>query len=145
MNLGRNVKIKRLMSFQAAGTGDTLTSTEVDTSNFEGALFLVSMGEIVSGAATTCYVRSAAATGMGSAAQLDGTILTIADGDDDLIQVMDVYRPLEPFLDVEITRLTQNAEVEDVTVILYGPRKSPTTHDSGTVADMTVVAGPEDA
>ena len=144
MNLGRNVKIKRLKSFQTDGQG-TVTSAEVDVSNFEGALFMVAMGDITSGAATTCYVRSAAATGMGSAAQLDGTLLTIADDDDDLIQVMDVYRPLEPFLDVQVTRATQNSEVEDITVLLYGPRKMPTTHDSGTVADMTVVAGPEDA
>lgn len=144
MNLGRNVGIKRLKSFQSAAQ-TTVTSTEVDVSDYEGALFLVSMGEITSGAATTCYVRSAAATGMGSAAELDGTLLTIADDDDDLIQVMDVYRPLEPFLDVIVTRATQNSEVESISVLLYGPRKAPTTHDSGTVADMTVVAGPDDA
>ena len=144
MNLGRNVKIKRLKSFQTDGQG-TVTSTEVDTSGFEGALFTVAMGSITSGAATTCYVQSAAATGMGSPSQLDGTLLTIADDDDDLIQVMDVYRPLEPFLQVIVTRATQNSEVENIQVELYGPRKAPTTHDSGTVADMTVVAGPADA
>lgn len=144
MNLGRNVKIKRLKSFQSAAQSD-VTSTEVDVSNFEGALFTVAMGAIDGSAETTCFVRSAAATGMASAAELEGTIITIADDDDDKIFVMDVYRPLEPFLDVKVTRATSNSEVENIQVELYGPRKAPTTHDSGTVADATYVAGPDDA
>lgn len=144
MNLGRNVKVKRLKSFQSAAQ-TTVTSVEVDTSNYEGALFIVEMGAIDGSAATTTYVRSAAATGMGSAAELEGTIITIADTDDDKILLMDVYRPLEPFLDVIVTRSTSNSEVEGISVLLYGPRKAPPTHDSGTVANATYVAGPDDA
>ena len=141
MNLGRNVKVTRIKIFEGTGQG-TVTSDELDMTGFEGCVFLVAMGEIVSGAATTCYVRQDTVTGMGGGVQLTGTVITITDSDDDKILLMDVYRPKEQFLDVIVTRTVQNSEVDSITAIQYNGRKTPVTHDSSTVASETYVAGP---
>ena len=141
MNLGRNVKVTRIKTFQSNATS-TVTSDSVDMTGFEGCVFLVAMGEIITSAATTCYVRQDTATGMGGGVQLTGTVITIADSDDDKILLMDVYRPKEQFLDVKVTRTVQNSEVDSIIAIQYNGRKTPVTYDSSTVASATYVAGP---
>ncbi len=140
-SLGRNCKVTNVKTFQSAAQS-TVTSTRVDMAGYEGVMFIVSMGVIDGSATTTCYVRQDTATGMGGGAQIAGTVITIADDDDDYAFVMDVYRPEERYLDVQVTRTTSNSEVESIVAIQYGARKVPVTHDSSTVADATYVAGP---
>ncbi len=143
-SLGRNCKVTLINTGEVAGYGDTITSDEIDMAGYEGCLFLVHMGTISGSAATTCYVNQAATTG-GSEARLEGTRITIAEGDDDEIQLMDVYRPEEQFLEVEVTRATANSVIQSIVAIQYGSRKPPVTHDSSTVANATYVAGPDEA
>ena len=144
MNLGKNTKVTLVNNGETAGTG-TITSDEIDMTGYEGCLFIVHMGTIVSGAATTCFVRQAIATGMSGGAELSGTIITILDSEDDTVFLMDVYRPAEQFLDVQVTRATQDATIQGITAIQYGPRKAPPTHDASTVSQTTTVAGPDEA
>ena len=141
MNLGRNVKVTLVNNGETAGTG-TITSDEVDMTGFEGVVFLVHMGAIDPSAVTTTYVRQDTVTGMGSGATLTGSTHTIADSDDDSVFLTDIYRPREQFLDVQVTRVTQDSVIQSIIAIQYGARKPPVTHDASTVTAAIYLAGP---
>ncbi len=140
-SLGRNSKVTLINNGETAAQS-TITSTEVNMTGFEGCLFIIHMGTITSGAATTTYVRQDTVTGMGTGAQIAGTVHTIADDEDDTVWLIDVYRPREQFLDVQVTRTTQNSVIQSITAIQYGARKPPVTHDASTVTAANYVAGP---
>ena len=122
---------------QAAGTSDTLSSTEVDMSvagGFDSVEFVIKFGTITAGAVTTVKVQQDTATGMGSAADLLGTAQSVAADDDDQLCVIDIHRPLEQFLRVQITRATQNSVIEAGYARLYNSRSvKPTVQSSANV------------
>ena len=141
VSLGRNAKVTLINTGESAAQS-TITSDEIDMAGFEGVMFLVHMGTIDGSAATTTFVRQAEATGMGSAATLTGSTHTIADDEDDTIFLTDVYRPLEQFLDVRVTRATSNSVIQSIVAIQYNGRKPPVTHDASTVTAAIYLAGP---
>jgi hypothetical protein len=114
----------------AAGTAD-ITTAAVDTAGYEGVLFIVPLGTIVSGAVTSIKVQQCDTTG-GSYADLTGSAQTIADTDDDKLLYVDVYRPQEQFLKLIVDRGTQNTTVGGVVAIKYGKRTLGTaSHGTG--------------
>lgn len=104
----------------AAGTS-AITSSAVDTAGFDGCLFIVPLGTIVSGAVTSLKVQQCDTTG-GSYADLTGSSQTIADTDDDKLLYVDVVRPQEQFLKLVVSRATQNATIGGIIAILYQKR-----------------------
>ena len=141
VSLGRNAKVTLINTGESAAQS-TITSDEIDMAGFEGVMFLVHMGTIDGSAVTSTFVRQATATGMGSAATLTGSTHTIADTGDDSIYLTDVYRPLEQFLDVRVSRGTSNSVIQSIVAIQYNGRKPPVTHDASTVANDIYLAGP---
>jgi hypothetical protein len=114
-----------------AAAATTITSSAVDTAGFDGCLFIVPLGTIVSGAATSVKVTQCDTTG-GSYADLTGTNQTIADTDDDKLVYVDVVRPQEQFLKLVVSRATQNATIGGIIAILYGRRSLGTaSHGTG--------------
>lgn len=105
----------------AAGTS-AITSDAVNMTGYDGCLFIVPFGAIVSGAATSLKVQQCDTTG-GSYADLTGTSQTVADTDDDKTFLVDIQQPQEQFLKLVVSRATQNATVGGIYAIPY--HKSP--------------------
>ena len=112
-----------------AAAATAITSSAVDTAGFDGCLFIVPLGTIVSGAATSIKVTQCDTTG-GSYADLLGSNQTIADTDDDKLVYVDIVRPQEQFLKLVVSRATQNATIGGIIAVLYG-RRSLTTASHG--------------
>ena len=104
----------------AAGTS-SITSTAVNMAGYDGCLFLVPFGAIVSGAATSIKLQQCDTSG-GSYADLTGTSQTVADTDDDKTFVIDIKRPQEHYLKLVVSRATQNATVGAIYAIPYQKR-----------------------
>lgn len=141
MNLSKQVKLQRVENAAAAGTTD-LTSDWVDTQGFEGVMFVAAFGTITAGAVTTIKAQQAAASDGTGAADLEGTSITVADDDDNQIAAIDIFRPQERYVALVVDRGTQNAVVDGVIAILYGPRELPTTHDTATVVSVETHVSP---
>lgn len=123
MNLSKNVKVTKVKAYQAANT-TTITSDEVDMANWDGVVFLASIG--TAAANNGVKAQQDTVTGMGSAADLEGTsILSDATQTD---FVLDIYRPREQFVRCAVVRGTSTT-IESVWAIQYRGRKSPVDND----------------
>lgn len=136
MNLSKQGKLSRVISTTdgAAGTAD-INGTSIDMEGFEGCLFIVTFGAIVSGAATSIKVAQSADDSTFN--DLAGSAQTIADTDDEKIFYVDVYKPLDRYLRLIVDRGTQNATVT-AHAIQYGARKWPTTHGTNVSGETHV-------
>jgi hypothetical protein len=133
MQLSKHTKLQRVENAVAAGT-TAVESDVVDVAGYEGVMFVIALGAIVSGAVTSAKAQQGAASDLSDAADLLGTSVTIADTDDNKLVYLDVNQPRERYVRCLVSRATQNATVDGITAILYGARVVPTTHDSATVA-----------
>lgn len=145
VNLSKNVVTKRIMPdgsgwTVAAGTSN-VASDIVDTAGYDGIRFILAMGAIVSGAATSANVQQNTANSASGMADLAGSSITIADTDDNKLIVIEIIKPLERYLRLETLRATQNSTVDGLIVELFNPRTMPVTQDS-TVATLEVHASP---
>lgn len=141
MNSAVREKVTRVSNAVAAGTTD-INSSEVDMQNFEGVKFYVLFGAITAGAVTSIKAQQDTVTGMAGAADLEGTALTVADDDDNQIAILDVYRPRERFVRCVVDRGTQNAVVDGIIAVQYGPRVMPATNDATTVVGLETHMSP---
>lgn len=131
MNLAKDVKITRHSNAVAAGSSNETPSNGIDMQNFEGCLFGVMFGAIVSGAATSIEAHQSSDDGSSDAyTALKGSKVTVADTDDNKIAWLDIYKPQERYLKCIVNRATQNATIDGIIAIQYGPRKRPTSHDT---------------
>lgn len=124
----------------AAGTS-AVNSDIVDTAGYEGVRFILAMGAIVSGAATSSKVQQNTADSGTGMADLEGSSITIADTDDNKMVIHEVYKPKERYLRLAISRGTQNATIDGLIVELFNPRTEPVTQDT-TVATAEVSQSP---
>ena len=128
------VKISTISTTTAGAAGTSaITSSAVDMAGYDGCLFIVPMGTIVSGAATSLKVTDCTTTG-GSYNDVAGTNQTIADTDDDKVFYVDIKQPALQFLKLVISRATQNATVGGIIAIQYQKRSFPAagiTHGTG--------------
>lgn len=125
MNLSKRVKVTPVLAYAGATTG-TVNGTEIDMLGWEGVMF-------VGGAFATAnsgnyyHCEQDTATGMASAADLEGTKNTPGDNADDMI--IDVYRPKERF--VRIVKIIGSSSASNpVYAIQYGAHDQPTSHAS---------------
>ena len=125
MNLSKNVKVTPVLAYAGATTG-TVNGTEIDMQGFEGVMF-VGGGFGTANAGNYYKVQQDTATGMATAADLEGTKLAPGDNDDDIC--IDIYRPQERF--VRIVKVIGSSSASDpVYAIQYGAKKAPTTNAS---------------
>ncbi len=140
MNISKNVKISEAVSVTngAAGTTD-IEGTALDMTGFEGVLMMVQMGAITGSAVTSIKAQEGEESDLSDAADLLGTSQTIADSDDEDVFYIDLYKPVERYVRLYVSRATQNA-VLSATYIQYGPAKMPTSH--GSTVNGELHAGP---
>lgn len=135
MQLSKRTKISQVITVTAGAAGATaINGAVIDMQGYEGVTFIIQLGAIVAGAVTSAKVQQDTVVGMGSAADLAGTNITIADSDDEKTIYIDVLKPTERFLRLVVSRATQNATLSAI-AIQYGARKQPTTHQA------TVIVG----
>ena len=123
MNLGKNVKIVNALDY-VSGTSSR-NGAEVDMQDWDGILAIVKMATIAGSAAGDIHWEQDTATGMASAADLEGTAIAIADDDDDQIFVSELYKPQERFVRIVVTKDSSHAQAESAVYILYQGRKVP--------------------
>ncbi len=117
------ISILTTTTLGAAGTS-AITSSALDMAGYDGVLFIVPLGTIVSGAVTSLKLTDCTTTG-GSYNDVIGTNQTIADTDDDKVLYLDVQRPALQFLKLVVTRGTQNATIGGIFAIQYQKRTLP--------------------
>lgn len=122
--LADSVKITKVAAETAAGTS-TINSAVVDMAGYDGCLFLTHAGAITAGGVQSLKVQQDTAVGMGAAADLLGTGLTVADDDDNQAFWLDVKRPRERYLRLVISRATQNSAWGAIWAIQYRGRSLP--------------------
>ena len=130
MNLSKNVQIRTALD-HAEGSADR-NGAEFDMQGFEGVLMVVKFGDIAGSATTTIKAQQDTATGMGSAADLEGTGISVADDDDNQIFIIDLHRPQERFVRVVVDKDASHNSEEMAFYIGYGAHKLPVTQ---TLAD----------
>lgn len=142
MNLSSMVKLTRHNVAAAAATTDVTPTAGIDMQGFLGCLFAVAFGAITGSAVTSIKVQQSSDDGVADGySDVEGTSVPVPDDGDNKIFYVDVYRPTKRYLKLIVDRGTQNAVVDDITAIQYGPIKLPTTHDSATVGGGETHAG----
>jgi len=104
-----------------AAAATDITSSAVDMADYDGCLFLVAFGAIVTNAVTTIKLQQSDDSG-GSPddfSDIVGTSQTVADDKDNTSFVIDFRRPQKRYLKLIVTRATQNATVGAVYAIPY--------------------------
>jgi len=124
MNLSKSVQIRTALDHAEASADRN--GAEFDMQGFEGVLMVVKFGDIAVGATTNIHAEQDSATGMASAADLEGTGITVAADDDNQIFIIDLYRPQERYVRVVVDKDGSNNTEEMAFYIGYGARKFPT-------------------
>lgn len=134
LNLGKGVKVTRVMNAVAAGTTSQNGST-LDMTGFEGVMFIALFGALTATQVTALKAQQGAASNLSDAADLVGTSVgPLADGDGNKALVLDVYKPRERYVRGVVVRGTANAVIDGMIAIQYGAGLKPTVHDATTIA-----------
>jgi len=123
-----NVKITKVKDASAAGQ-TAIDSTPVDMAGYDGVLFVTNAGAITAGGAQSMKAQQDTVVGMGSAADLEGSSITIADDDDNQAFYLDIKRPKERFVRVRISRATQDSAFGPIWAIQYRGRNYPVVNN----------------
>lgn len=146
-NLLKNVKVTRVSAGGAGTASATPTKgTVLDMAGFESVMFIAEMGNVL----TTSVVSLRAAQGTtNDTAEMD--LLTGSSGGtagasdmDDKIIILDVVRPTERYVEVQLFHVTADAPFDSIVAIQYGARNMPVTQGS-TVYDSDTLANPAEA
>ena len=146
-NLLKNAKITRVHAGGAGAASATPTKgTILDMAGFQSVMFIAEMGDVVSGSVVS--LRAAQATTndtneMDLLAGSAGGTAGASDIDDKLI-VLDVVRPNERYIEVQLFHTTQNAPFDSILAIQYDAKDMPVTQGS-TVYDAETLANPNEA
>lgn len=136
-----NLKISRVSDAVAAGT-TTINGTAVDMQGFDGVMFLTLFGAIVTGAVTSLKGQQGALANGSDGADLAGTSVSVADGDDNKVAILDIYRPTDRYVRPVVLRATQNATVDGIIAIQYNGRVNPQALTASLVAASKALGSP---
>lgn len=126
MNFSKDFKISQTMTISDGAAGTTaITGATLDMQGYDGVIFIITFGAIVSGAVTSIKAQQGEASNMSDAADLLGSGQTIADTDDNKTFFIDLYKPSDRYVRALVSRATQNATVQHITAIQYKGSKLP--------------------
>lgn len=126
MNLGKQIKILNALDY-ASGTA-TREGAECDMQDWDGVIAIVKHATVAASAAGDVHWEQDTATGMGSAADLAGTAIAVATANSNEIFALELYRPLERFVRIVVTKDGANAQAESAVYILYKGDKVPVSN-----------------
>lgn len=136
MNLSSCALIKSALATSTADT-TTVTGATIDTSGYEGVLFIAKYG--TAAANNTLHAESGAASDMSDAADLAST--SVGAGASDEIQWIDLFRPAERYVRVMADRGTSST-LDWGVALLYGPKKLPVDNTTAGTIHGEVHASP---
>ena len=120
-----------------AGTS-TLTSDTVDLAGWTGCLFIAKLGDVTSGSVLGLAIHDSEDDT--NYDDLEGPLAFTAGASDadNKFLVLDVVRPEKRYLRAVLTRGSQNAVVEGIWAIKYGPLSTPVTQGSDVLLSDTL-------
>lgn len=140
MNLTTRTKTIRVLNAVAVGTS-TQTSSIVDTAGYEGVRFIAAFGAITDGT-PNLQVQQGEQANMSDAADLLSTDVAMADTDDNKLGIVEVYRPRERYVRLNIVRGgATGCVIDGVIAELFGASAMPVAKDT-TVGAQEVHASP---
>ena len=146
MNLLKNVKIDQILGYFGAAQ-IAKTTDIIDMSGYDGALFIAEFGTILENGTINVQVLQDTASDGGTMAAVAGTAAhTVTAANATLTHsalAVDIFRPLERYLEVTVTPATQNAVICGVTVIRYKGKMGPDAN--GDLLKGTQLVSPSEA
>lgn len=143
--LSKRTLTKRQGANIAAGTSTQTFTTQSMVQGgvaYNGVLCKVFLGDVTATAeAHLKAYQGTASDGTGKAA-LTGTAAQAAAGasdQDDKVLILDVYKPLDPYVTFELIRGVANVEVDAVEYVFYEPREEPVTQDSTVLSAVSLI------
>lgn len=128
MNLLKNVKIDQILGYFAAGQVAKTTDI-IDMQGYDGVLFIAGFGTIIENGTLNVQVYQDTDSAGGTMAVVAGTAAhTVTAANAALTQsaiAVDVYKPLERYLEVIVTPAVQDAVLLGVTAIRYKGKMGP--------------------
>lgn len=116
------LKIVKVKAAVAAGT-TAIECDTVDLQDYDGVMFVTTVGAITSGGAQSVKVQEGDTST--PADDVTGLAITIADDDDGQSFVLDFKKGLKRYARLYISRASQNSAFGEVYAILYGARLKP--------------------
>ena len=136
-------EIHRVLGSQVAADTGTVETDAVATGDCDGVAFIVSFGDMVSGANVSMQITGRTTAGTGSWLNLPGAVVAFeSDATDDVVGLVEIKRP-NPWAEVrlEITRADQNAEIDGVTAVVYKGQGRPVSQPAEVVARSFTLGG----
>ena len=133
MNISKNTKLILIKAAQVSA-GTAITSDTIDTQGYSGVAIFGSIATVNAG--NYVKARQGALSNMGDAADLLGTKLVPGTNGNSFL--LDIYKPLERYVDVQIVRAGTNTATGDVYALLYEARKAPTSQGATIEAELHV-------
>lgn len=146
MNLLKNVKIDQILGYFGAGVAAKTTSI-IDMQGYDGVLFVAGFGTLIeNGTLNVQVLQNDSNTTVGMAAVAGTAAHTVTAANALLTQsaiAVDVYKPLERYLEVTVTPAAQNAVILGVTAIRYKGKMGPDAN--GDLIKATQLISPSEA
>ncbi len=124
-DLSSSINVTQALAY-ATGTASR-NGTALDMTGYDGVIAIVTQAAIHNSAVGDAHWEQGLTSG-GSYADLLGTAIVVDGDEDDEVWVMDLYRPLERYVHIIITKDTSNAQAESVVYIQYKGKKSPVSN-----------------
>lgn len=139
------VKITRVENAAAAGTTDLETDI-LDMAGFEGVVFIAHLGDVTSGSVLNLKAQQNTANSTSGMADIVGAGAGATAGASDYDNkdlILDLQQVEERYVRGVLVIDTQNAVVNGITAIQYGPRALPVTQPSSVVQHDKVAISDE--
>lgn len=139
-SLLNDVKITRVAIAAVAAQTD-VDGDILDMSGFEGVVFIAKLGDVTDTSALELLAQqNTVNSGSGMASIAGSAAFTAgASSADDMLLVLDVYRPRERYVRPKLKRGTANAVVSGIIAIQYGARKKSQSQAASVIASATLV------
>ncbi|HLD93922.1 MAG TPA: hypothetical protein VI703_06950 [Anaerolineales bacterium] len=122
-NFSSDVKITKVKDASAAGQ-TAVNSDAVDMAGYESVLFLVNAGAITATGVQSINAAESPTSG-GTYTDLAGSKVPIADDDDNQAFWVEIKRPLQRFVRLEIARATADSAFGAIWAFQFGPSVKP--------------------
>lgn len=147
-NFVKNNKIAEVMAPVAAGSSIDQNSDILDMAGFDGVVFIVPITDsAATGVATLTIEQNTANSDTGMAALSGATATATSATNDDLnnkLLIVDLYRPLERYVQGVVTSATANIAYGNMIAVQYKAAKDPITA-AASVQASTLVVSPAEA
>lgn len=140
MNLSKNVKITVISAAAAAGTTE-VDSSIIDMAGFDGVVFVAVTGALTINSVITLTAQENTANSTSGMAAITGgaTPAYTALGTETLNTfIVDIFRPIQRYLRVALTRTAANTVVNSIIAIQYHGTKLPPALDATVLASAFI-------